>query len=57
MSKKMKLVFLLLKYMKVICRGVFCLHMLVYANVGLLNVNVCVKQVLLYVLYFLLYST
>ena len=29
--------------------------MFVYANVGLLKVNVCVKQVLLYVLYWISY--
>lgn len=53
----MKLIFMLPKYMKLIYRGVFCLCMLVYANVGLLKVNVCVKQVLLCALHFLLYGT
>jgi hypothetical protein len=41
--------------MKLIFSGVFCLHMFVYANVGLLKVNACVKQVLLYVLYCISY--
>ena len=41
--------------MKLMSRDVFCLHMFVYANVGLLKINVCVMQILLYVLYFVLY--